>query len=41
VYRGGSWFSFAYGSRVAGRNDYYPTGTDYGIGFRVLRSLAP
>jgi formylglycine-generating enzyme required for sulfatase activity len=41
VCRGGSWGSYAIGSRVANRNYYYPTLTDFNIGFRVLRSSAP
>jgi formylglycine-generating enzyme required for sulfatase activity len=42
VCRGGSWNTSAYGSRVAYRYGYGdPAGTYDGIGFRVLRSLAP
>jgi formylglycine-generating enzyme required for sulfatase activity len=41
VFRGGSWNGFAYYGRVAYRDYYDPAGTNYGIGFRVLRSLAP
>jgi formylglycine-generating enzyme required for sulfatase activity len=41
VYRGGSWDDAAYGSRVAYRYSGIPTNTYNGIGFRVLRSLAP
>jgi formylglycine-generating enzyme required for sulfatase activity len=41
VFRGGGWSDPAYGSRVAYRNDSYPTGTNVYFGFRVLRSLAP
>jgi formylglycine-generating enzyme required for sulfatase activity len=41
VFRGGSWGNGAYSSRVADRYGNDPTYTDYNIGFRVLRSLAP
>jgi formylglycine-generating enzyme required for sulfatase activity len=41
VCRGGCWDDVAGGSRVAGRYDRDPTGTSSGVGFRVLRSLAP
>jgi formylglycine-generating enzyme required for sulfatase activity len=41
VGRGGSWGSDADGSRVAVRGNSDPTFTFSGIGFRVLRSLAP
>jgi len=41
VFRGGSWFDGANGSRVAYRDGYYPTSSRSSIGFRVLRSSAP
>jgi formylglycine-generating enzyme required for sulfatase activity len=41
VGRGGSWFNDAYNCRVAFRNYYYPSFTDFGIGFRVARSSVP
>jgi formylglycine-generating enzyme required for sulfatase activity len=46
VFRGGSWYDFAYNSRCAGRygilpsRAYFDYGFDYG-GFRVARSSVP
>jgi sulfatase modifying factor 1 len=37
VKRGGSWFYNAFGSRVAERGYYSPTGRSYYIGFRLVR----
>ncbi|MCX6873902.1 MAG: SUMF1/EgtB/PvdO family nonheme iron enzyme [Verrucomicrobia bacterium] len=41
VYRGGSWYYFAYYCRVAGRYYTYPAVSDYGLGFRPARSSVP
>jgi formylglycine-generating enzyme required for sulfatase activity len=41
VFRGGCWDIGADGCRVAFRSSGNPTYTEYYIGFRVLRSLAP
>jgi formylglycine-generating enzyme required for sulfatase activity len=41
VSRGGSWNNNADYCRVAGRNDYYASGTGDLIGFRVARSSVP
>lgn len=38
VYRGGSWFNFAYGASVSGRGSYSPGDRYYNLGFRVVRS---
>jgi formylglycine-generating enzyme required for sulfatase activity len=41
VIRGGSWSYDASGCRVAYRYYYYPSYSNYGIGFRVSRSSVP
>ncbi|MCX6875031.1 MAG: SUMF1/EgtB/PvdO family nonheme iron enzyme [Verrucomicrobia bacterium] len=41
VFRGGSWRSYAYNSRVASRDNYYPFGPGNYNGFRLACSCAP
>jgi formylglycine-generating enzyme required for sulfatase activity len=41
VFRGGSWRSYAYSSRVAARDNYYPFGPGNYNGFRMASSAAP
>jgi formylglycine-generating enzyme required for sulfatase activity len=39
VYRGGCWYSSTTNSRVAHRNNGPTTGTGYGVGFRITRTV--